>query len=509
MNALFLTDGYKVGHKSMVPTGTTMMYSNLTPRSNKYAPNGIKRVVSFGQQMLMRKIHEEWVNGFFLMPKSFIINEVKKELSDYLGYDFDVAHFEELYDIGYLPIAVKIIPEGELVPFGVPTMTFYNTATLSKTVFDWITNYLETILSCEGWKAPTVATIALEYKKLGVKYAQETDESNIGFVDYQFHDFSMRGIDGLSGAINTGLGHATSFLGSDTLPTIPAARKYYNETGLVVCSVNASEHSVMSAGIGAYGELETYRQLLKKFPSGILSLVSDTMDLWAVLTEILPELKSDILARNGKLVIRPDSGDPVRILCGYTAEEVDEFPQYGKESVTANEIKGVIELLWELFGGTTNSQGFKVLDSHIGAIYGDSINLERAENIFRLLKLKGFSSTNVVLGVGSFSYQMITRDTLGWAVKATYVEVDGKGIPIFKSPKTDDGTKKSAKGLLAVFKNDVGNYELHNDVDWATENTGELQLLYKDGEFFNQTTLTEIRKRLWTNIFNPTKALSA
>jgi nicotinamide phosphoribosyltransferase len=259
-------------------------------------------------------------------------------------------------------------------------------------------------------------------------------------------------------------------------------------------------------------ELNGIRYLLSKYPSGILSMVSDTFDLWRMCTEYLPILKEEILARDGKLVIRPDSGDPVDILCGLNTDkdlihtfEIAEEPEY----------KGVIELLWDVFGGTINEQGYKVLDSHIGAIYGDSITIDRANEICERLEAKGFASTNVVLGVGSFTYQYNTRDTFGFAMKATYVEVKEhfrtvkdengnythseeivRGREIFKDPITDDGTKKSATGLLCVTLNEEKQIYLVDKVDWETESEGLLETIYQDGEFFNPITLSEIREKL-------------
>ncbi len=493
------TDGYKVGHKFMVPPGTEMMYSNMTPRSGKYGPKNIEGAVSAGQQILIHKIEEDWRVNFFSKPKFEVCGETQYELTLYLGLKtpFDVSHMEQLHDLGYLPLTVKSIPEGMVVPFGVPMFTFYNTIALEKGVFDWITNYLETIISTEGWKTPTAATIAVEFLKLGTKWAKKTDQHNVGFIKWQFHDFSMRGIDGISGVVNTSIGHAMAFYGSDSLPVIPTARKYYGAKGFVVGSVNASEHSVMSAGIGFQGEFNTYKRILTDFPEGIISLVSDTQNLWRVITEYYPELKDLIMARDGKLVTRGDSGNPVDIICG---EELDHRLQTGSPRE-----KGMIELLWDIFGGTVNDQGYKVLDPHVGAIYGDSINLERAEQIFERLEAKKFASTNTVLGIGSFTYQYVTRDTLGFAVKATEVIIDGKSIPIFKDPITDDGTKKSAKGLLRVNEiveaDSYGtlhhkSYQLQDQCTWEEEAGGALQVIFKDGEFYNQTTLEEIRARI-------------
>ena len=519
MNPLLLTDGYKTGHHQQYPKGTTLVYSNFTPRSNKYAPKGCDKVVSFGQQMVVQEIHEAFRIGFFSRPKEEVCGEMKRELSMYLGTDYDVTHFEELHDLGYLPIHVKAIQEGTLVPIRVPVLTIYNT----HPKFYWVTNYLETIISNLLWKPMTSATIAHTYRKVLTKWQEMTDAERSWFIDWQGHDFSMRGMDSIDATISSGVGHLTSFLGSDSLPAIYGARKFYGAEGMVCGSVNATEHSVMCAG-GKEDEVETFRRLLETYPTGILSVVSDTWDLWKVCTEHVVTLKEEIMARDGKLVIRPDSGDPVDILCGTQIfEDGDHYNDYelDRESILSSEEKGVIELLWDVFGGTINEQGYKVLDSHIGAIYGDSITIDRADEICKRLEAKGFASTNVVLGIGSFTYQFNTRDTFGFAMKATYVEVktepyDGmvgrhivteefgeyenyyvESREIFKDPITDDGTKKSATGLLSVFRNDNdGSYQLHDHCTWDVESKGELQTIYKNGEYHNTTTLNEIRERL-------------
>ncbi len=561
MNPFLATDGYKTGHHKMYPEGTTLVYSNFTPRSNKYAPKGCDKVVSFGQQMVMKQINIMFNEHFFKRdlvdswtfnkyghlaksPKEWreyvkyqVLDEIEDEYSMYLNCDYDVSHIEALWELGYLPIKVKALPEGTLVPIGVPVLTIYNT----EPEFYWITNFLETLISNLLWKPITSATIAHQYKKNLVNWAVKTDEDNVGFVEFQGHDFSMRGLDSIDATIASGLGHATSFMGSDSLPVIHGARKYYNETKFVVGSVNATEHSVMCAGTKG-DEIGTFRYLMKQFPTGILSIVSDTWDLWKVITEYLPILKEEILARDGRIVIRPDSGDPVDILCGKGHGALLQYGSYtGYRSYapkdervkSESEWKGVIELLWDIFGGSVNEQGYKVLNPKIGAIYGDSITLDRAEEICKRLEAKGFASTNVVLGIGSFTYQYNTRDTFGFAMKATYVElkcdkctgfgytsehdpsdphIDGEcsncpiqvqcencqatGIiqrEIFKDPVTDDGTKKSAKGLLYVSPED---YHLTDQVSWEMEDKGALQIIFEDGKFYNETKLSEIRTKL-------------
>lgn len=492
MNPLLLTDGYKTGHHQQYPKGTTLVYSNFTPRSNKYAPKGCDQVVSFGQQMVMKQIHEAFEKDFFHLPKEHVCAEMKRELSMYLNTDYDVSHFEALWDLQYLPIAVKALPEGTLTPIKVPVLTIYNT----HPDFYWVTNYLETILSNLLWKPMTSATIAHQYRKVLTKWQEKTDAEKSWFIDWQGHDFSMRGMDSVEAVISSGVAHLTSFMGSDSLPAIYGARKYYGAEGPVAGSVNATEHSVMCAG-GKEDEVETFRRLLDTYPTGILSVVSDTWDLWKVCTEHIVTLKEEIMARDGKLVIRPDSGDPVDILCGFEKPDtlyrnpIDARKYHASDA----EAKGVIELLWDVFGGTINEQGYKVLDPHIGAIYGDSITIDRADEICARLEAKGFASTNVVLGIGSFTYQYNTRDTFGFAMKATYVEVDDEAREIFKDPITDDGTKKSATGLLSVHNGD-GAYVLRDRTTWLGEGSGDLQIIYQDGKFKNTTTLDEIRNRL-------------
>jgi len=480
MNALLVTDGYKTGHHKQYPKGTEEVYSNWTPRSTKYAPKGCENVVSFGQQYAINWLHSFFRKHFFDLPKESVCNEIKSELSMYLGQDYDVSHFEALHELGYLPIRVKSLPEGVEVAPRIPMLTIVNT----HPSFYWVTNFLETILSTVLWQPMTSASIALNYKRIFKYWAMKTSPDQMEFIEFQGHDFSMRGMGGLESSLASGMGHASVFQGSDSLPVIAGMRTYYNADGFVVGSVNATEHSVMCAGTKE-DELGTFHELLKSYPSGILSVVSDTWDLWKVLTEYLPLLKEKILSRDGKLVIRPDSGDPVDIICGTHLHIGNGTPQE----------KGVIELLWDVFGGTVNSHGFRVLDNHIGAIYGDSITTDRAAEICRRLHDKGFATTNVVLGIGSFTYQYNTRDTFGFAMKATSVVVNGERRDIYKDPITDDGVKKSAKGLIRVDLTDKG-YKLIDGVDESEEKQGELRVIYENGEFYNQQNLSEIREKI-------------
>lgn len=471
-------DFYKTDHRRQYPDGTEIIYSNLTPRGSLIP--GIDKVVVFGIQYFIKEyLINRFNQDFFSKPKQMVLDIYKRRMDHSLGENaFPLDHISDLHDLGYLPIRIKSLPEGSLCPLRIPFLTICNT----NPKFFWLTNFLETIMCNIIWGGVNSATIAHEYKKVLSTYAKETSSCE-DFVGFQGHDFSMRGMFGLEAALISGMGHLCNFMGTDTIPAIDALEMYYNADSskeLVGASVPATEHSVMCMG-GDDSEIETYKRLLTKtYPKGIVSIVSDTWDYWGVLKDMLPRLKETIISRNGKLVIRPDSGDPVKIICGDGSS------------------KGSAEVLWDIFGGFTNDKGYRELDSHIGLIYGDSITLDRCKRICEGLKEKGFASTNIVYGIGSYTYQYNTRDSLGFAMKSTYGEINGNPHNIFKKPKTDDGIKNSAKGLLRVNE----NYTLSEEVTWQEEKEGLLKTVFKNGRTYNQVNLSDIRKRLDASICN-------
>lgn len=496
INSMFLADGYKVGHYNMYLDNTEVVYSNFTPRSNKYAPKGNNgKILNFGQQYAVRFIVEHFNENFFSLSKDAVISEIKKDFSDYLGVDYDTKHIEDLHDLGYLPLEIRALQEGTESPIKVPILFMYNTDSR----FAWVTNYIETILSNLLWQPITTATNVLIMKRIVKEAVLKTDKDNIGLIDYMLHDFAMRGLTGLDASIGSGLAFAAVSKGSDSLPVIKASKYYYGETSTPVFSVRASEHSQMTS-MGPDGEFDIYKMLINKFPNGNMSLVSDSYDLWRVLTDFLPRLKDDISKRDGKIVIRPDSGNPVDIICGskLAACRNGLAGKNKPNSYWSNEDKGVIELLWEVFGGIINEQGFKVLNPKIGCIYGEAINQDNIKEIFQRLESKGFAATNCLFGQGSFSQQMVTRDTWGMALKCIAQQRCGELVEIQKDPITDDGTKKSAKGLTVVLKDDNGEYYLKDraTIDEVISDENQLKVIFRDGEFFNQTTLTEIRERI-------------
>jgi nicotinamide phosphoribosyltransferase len=491
LNPITSTDSYKLAHARMYPAGTTQIYSNFTPRSNAHlnVPAAFKtnKIVWFGAQGVIRQMQEEWQENFFDAPLDAVINQFKSRTAPFTGdYPVDIASITALHKLGYLPIKIKALAEGSRVNIGVPVFTIVNT----KPEFYWLTNYLESYLSTESWKPTTTATIADIYRQIITRYANETG-GNKDFIDFQGHDFSMRGMSNSMDSAKSGAGHLTAFKGSDTLSAVDYLEYFYAASNtFVAASVPATEHSVMCIS-GVADEKETIRRLIQDlYPTGIVSVVSDSWDFWRVISVYAAQLKDIILKRQpdsmgfAKVVFRPDSGDPVEIICGA------ESP---KDNSPAE--LGAVEVLWNIFGGTVNEKGFKTLNQRVGLIYGDSITPQRADDILRRLKAKGFASDNIVLGIGSYTYQYLTRDTLGFAMKATYGVVNGAGVEIVKNPITDSGTKKSAKGLLRV-ENENGEFVLYDQQTTAQETQGELKLVFEDGEFFNPTSLTEIRERL-------------
>lgn len=462
------TDFYKLSHREQYPEGTTKVYSTLTPRSNKYAPWS-NEIVFFGLQYFIKEyLIDRFNNEFFNQPLEEVISTYENFVKQTLGKEeVYTEHLVQLHKLGFLPIKIEALPEGTLAPMRCPVMTIENTAP----EFFWLTNFLETILSTTIWQSITSATLAYQYRKVLNDYAIKTTGSTAG-VEFQGHDFSLRGMSSEQSGMASGMGHLTSFQGTDTIPAIFGVHKYYHApldftTG---ASISATEHSVMCS-YGQADELELFKHLLVDvYPTGLFSVVSDTWDFWKVVTEYLPALKDIIMARDGKLVVRPDSGDPVDIVTGT------------KVGGTTPEEKGLIECLWDIFGGTINEQGYKVLDQHIGAIYGDSINLERATAISERLEAKGFASTNIVFGIGSFSYQYHTRDTFGFAVKATAATVNGEERMLFKDPKTDDGTKRSQRGrVIVVRKSDLLDEYPDFDFSTLTGDQSQNELIWQDG----------------------------
>lgn len=458
-NPLLQTDIYKIAHMLLYPQGTEYVYETLTPRKNSYFPWNNKMTV-YGYELFFRRLHTKFQEEFFDLPVGDAVNPVVETISEVLGSD--VAEkvkpkFVALHELGYLPIKVQALPEGSLVPMQVPVLTIENT----HPDFYWLPGYLETSLLSETFVTSTVASTTRQFKVSGYKYAIKStdnddlftnktyqirelhedglniDEStdtdpNIWYMDFQFHDFSERGQHGNEAALLSGMAHLTSSHGTDIIQAVNYIRNNYPDKGnMVGGSVVATEHSVMEA----YGtdQFLAYRTLLENNPTGILSVVSDTYDYWEVVNEVLPKYKDLIMSRDGKLVIRPDSLDDVK-----------------------GGLVDTLQSMWNTFGGTINSRGFKVLDSHIGLLHGEGISLDNIDDYFDAIVSAGFSPENIVFGVGAYVYSVqASRDSFGQALKATSVTIDGVEHKVFKDPKTKtESFKKSLKGRVLVTRDE-------------------------------------------------------
>jgi len=504
-NPLMLIDYYKADHRSQYEPGTSMVYSNGTPRSNRIFamqwPKHDAKYVAFGMEAgIEHFIYDVFNENFFKQDRETVCREYKALIEDSLGegcITFD--HVYALHDLGYLPIHIKALPEGSVVNMKVPFITMKNTLP----EFFWLVNYLETLLSSVLWKPITTATIAREYRKLIDQYAELTGCTDTP-LDLQCHDFSFRGMPGPEDAAFSGMGHLVYFNGTDSAIAKQAATYFYDAPKLTGRSVPATEHSVMCMGTKD-NEIQTFERLLSLYPEGIVSIVSDTWDFWKVITSYVVLLRQKIEARKaaydpegnlimpGKTVFRPDSGDPVKILTGYRENEYTTRNGLYYDAITGKQlpdyvVKGAVQVLYEIMGGTKTDKGYKVLNESVGLIYGDSITLDRCDQILLRLQEKGFASCNVVFGIGSYTYQHITRDTLGIAIKATAGIVDSQFREIFKDPATDDGTKKSAKGYLRVENGVL--FDQQND-----DEGGDLQSIFLNGTMTRNTNLETVRQR--------------
>lgn len=557
-------DFYKVGHVHQYPEGTEVVYSNMTPRSYRHIAQTLnslwdKKSVFVGlQRFILEYLIGEWNRGFFQRPWPHIEFEYRQVCDTGLQTVLDISHLKALHMLGYLPVEIRALQEGSVIPERIPVYTIHNT----HEKFGWLTNALETVMSNETWKTCTVATIARNFKQTTQRYSQINGSPDF-MIPWACHDFSSRGMSGRMDSRDSSIGHLAFFQGTDTVSAIHAVIQAYgaDPTKQVIGgSVPATEHSVMCID-GEDNELETFRRILKLYPKGIVSIVSDSFDFWRVMTDYAVQMKDEIMAREGRVVFRPDTGNPVDIICGtavYVSDDSqhsltmayakaldrkltqkddlghDVFVIFDKAassykritvksifiendktatvgcyqqpmSDVAPEVRGAYRILYDTFGGTTNAEGFIDLDTHVGLIYGDSITARLYVDILQRLTEAGFSHSNLVVGVGSYSYQYVTRDSLGTAIKAVYGGVKGVGRTIRKDPKTGDGTKKSAAGLLRVYL-DGDEYKLVEGIVLPPEqvmagdfDSGLLMPVFRNGKMLRLQTWHEIRLALGWN----------
>jgi nicotinamide phosphoribosyltransferase len=470
-NPLLATDVYKMGHMEQYAPGCTKVYSYLTARND----NHFNKTVFFGLQYYLKEYLSipltPQMGEEFLKYRNLILGENSKEVE---------KKIMALCKLGYFPLEIKAVEEGTVMPVRNVLMTITNT----HPDFYWVVGFVESLL-LKLWYSITVASCCFKYRGLVERHYKNTVSSDMQFLkDFAVHDFGYRGDASEEGAALSGAAHLISFLGSDTVPALPFTVQYYNAdlAEPIMLSVPASEHSVMCS-FGREDELSAFKNMLDLYPKGIVSIVSDTFDVYKVLTEFAAILKDQILAREGKVVFRPDSGNPEYIICG------------NPDAVQgSNEWKGAVKLLDEMFGSTVNDKGFKILNPKVGLIYGDGMYYERYERTLVRLEKMGYAACNLVIGVGGI-LRNHSRDTLGFAIKATYVEVNGQPREIEKDPVTDT-KKKSHKGFLSLTWDDEHKYVTKDQCSPEEEHESMLQQVFLNGKLTREFTLKEIRNKI-------------
>lgn len=507
-NALLLKDFYKMCHLSMLDKGMVKSVSYYTPRMSRV--ERWDRVVNFGLQAFCKTYLIDYFNeNFFNRPEDEVVEEYRNYAINTMC-EVDVEPIRKLHQLGYLPIEIVSLTEGTLVPIHCPIFGVTNT----HPDFAWLGQALESLISAELWYPMICATVGHSYREVVDKYYSETCDDNVP-RRRALGNFDFRGDQGLDAALKAGSAWCLSFVNTATVPVIPYLEKMYNcdcskeEVGFGAVS---TEHFVMCSNSVKdisdnpdyeYADIDPRRErifikrlLTELYPNTSVSCVCDSYDYWNVVNNILPTLKDEIINHNGCFLVRGDSGDCVKV------------------------VTETVFRLWDIFGGTVNSKGYKVLNPHVKALYGDSITIQRAERIYQILKDNGFAAQNVALGVGSFSMHCIeegdkllpfTRDTFGVAIKAVYAEwIDKDGniikTPVYKDPKTDreDGGghfKKSQKGCCSVIWKDKWTKEITyvDGLTWdeaCSDQSNKLKTVFKDGKLVKEETLSEIRERL-------------
>lgn len=505
INPMLLIDFYKAVHAEMLPKGITKSVSYFTPRMSR-----VKRwdkVVLFGLQGFIKTYLIDYFNEYFFQkPWEEIKESYTHVLDNCMGKDtYGLQKIEDLHKLGYLPICIRALPEGSRVNMHVPMFEISNT----HPHFAWLPQSLESLISAESWHPMLAATVGATYRDIVNYWYDKTCDDNIP-RNKALGSFDFRGEECLDSAIKAGAGWCLSFLNTATVPAIPYLEQMYNcdaSKEPVAFGSPSTEHAVMCSNYAVDGDEETliHRLLTEIYPHTSFSAVLDSYDYWNIVDNVLPSMKETILNHDGCLLVRGDSGDCVDV------------------------VVKTVEHLWKSFGGTKNTKGYKVLDPHIKAIYGDSITVQRCEEIYKRLDALGFAASNVALGVGSFSMQCIeeeetitvttpdgekvkgvttvlkpfTRDTFSSCIKATYCEIEDVPYPIFKNPK-EGGFKKSQKGCCIVLKNADGDFVYSDGYTWAESSTCEenlLKIVFYDGHITKNQSLQEIRNVLHPNGF--------
>lgn len=472
-NLVMLADAYKYSHHKLYIPGTRNIYSYLESRGGLFT-----ETVFFGLQYYLK----HYLEGVAITPEK--IEEAQALLPQVFGRAdvFDRSKFDYIVQQhgGHLPVRIKAVNEGKVVPTGNVLMTIEST---DPACF-WLTNFLETLLM-QVWYPCTVATLSHQIKKVVASYYDETASAAAkSGVNYVLNDFGFRGVSSVESAGLGAAAHLLSFSGSDTIQGSVLARRYYGAAAMMGVSVPATEHSICTL-LGEEGEQEVFRHVLETFPEGIVACVSDSYNIFRACSEYWGgALKETILNRKGTLVIRPDSGDPVFTLLK------------------------VFELLFEKFGYTINEKGYKVLPPQVRVLQGDGIDLHSIRAIYGALKINGISAENLVLGMGGALLQKLDRDTQKFAFKCSYAEVGDRKVDVQKNPVELDSHgelrssfKKSKAGRLKLIHTGEGYQTVREEA--LPEYEDQLEMVFENGVVLREEQFEQVKER--TNIFQKTR----
>jgi nicotinamide phosphoribosyltransferase len=462
-NLILLADAYKYAHHKFYYPGTTQIYSYLESRGGMF-----DETIFFGLQYFLK----EYLQGPAFTQQD--LDEADGFLQQVFGRDdvFDKSKFQYILDKynGHLPVKIKAVAEGTAVPTSNVLMTIENTDPECY----WLTNFLETLLM-QVWYPCTVATLSKQIRKVVTQFYNETaTEGAEAGIDFVLNDFGFRGVSSVESAKIGGAAHLINFSGSDNLAGSGMAINYYDAQKVYGLSIPATEHSICTL-LGRDGELEIFRHVLHSFPTGTIACVSDSFNIFKACKEYWGgELKEEILNREGTLVIRPDSGDPIMTLLK------------------------IFEILFETFGFTTNTKGYKVLPPQVRVIQGDGVNYAEIINIYNALKANGISTENLVLGMGGALLQKVDRDTQKFALKCSSAVINGNEVAVEKSPTEMDTNgnitpsfKKSKAGRLKLVKIN-GIFKTVTQQEHL-ELTDELHTVFENGELVNPITFEQVK----------------
>jgi nicotinamide phosphoribosyltransferase len=450
-NLIMDTDSYKASHWLQYPPQTTAMYSYLESRGGRYPAT-----VFFGLQYILKEYLSQPV-------EMWMVEEAEAFFAGH-GLSFNSEGWRYIVNElgGKLPIRIKAVPEGTIVPVKQIMMSIEST---DPQTF-WLVSWLETLL-LRVWYPITVATQSYYLKQIIWDALQTTADDPAAEIPFKLHDFGSRGVSSSESAAIGGMSHLVNFTGSDTVVGVRAANHYYQHP-MAAFSIPAAEHSTITSW-QRDGELAAYKNMLDKFakPGAILAVVSDSYDLWEAIDHLWGDkLKQQIIDSGATVVIRPDSGDPVAV------------------------VSEVLQRLDRRFGSTINSKGYKVLN-YVRVIQGDGINAQSLAAILKASQDLGFSASNIAFGMGGALLQQIDRDTQKFAIKCSEVTINGQNIPVYKDPATDHG-KRSKQGRLALVKTEAG----YQTVPASAEVEDLLIPVYENGQILQAYHLTEIRERI-------------